>query len=98
VKPIETRIYEANRAKEVLENPAFIAAFDDTENEVLEQWKNSPARDAEGRERLWTYLCLLRKVKAHLSTSLDTGRLAELELKHRNSLAEKIGIVSSKLW
>ena len=92
MKTIETRIYDGNRAKEVLDNPAFIAAFDDTEKEVIEQWTTSPARDAEGREKLYTYLMLLRKVKAHLSTSLDTGKLAQMDLDHKKSLAERIGM------
>ena len=94
MKTIEQRIYDANRAKEVLENEAFIAAFDDTEQEIIEQWTNSPARDADGREALWNYLMLLRKVKAHLSYSLDTGKLAQIDLEHKKSLAERIGISS----
>ena len=92
MKTIEARIYDANRAKEVLENPAFIAVFDDTEKEVIEQWTTSPARDMEGREKLYTYLMLLRKVKAHLCTSLDTGKLAQMDLDHKKSLAERIGM------
>ena len=92
MKTLETRIYEGNRAKEVLENSAFISAFDDTEREVIEQWKNSPARDEEGREKLWVYLSLLKKVKAHLSTSLDTGKLAELDMRHKMSLKERLGM------
>ena len=61
---LEQRLYEGDRAREVLENEAFIAAFDATEKEVIEQWTNSPARDVEGREKLWQYLMILRKVKA----------------------------------
>lgn len=91
MKTIEQRIYDANRAKEVLENEAFIAAFEDTEKEIIEQWTNSPARDAEGREKLHTYLMLLRKVKTHLTYSLDTGKLAKIELDHKNSLLDRIG-------
>ena len=98
MKTIEQRIYDANRAKEVLENDAFIAAFADTEQEIIGQWTNSPARDSEGRERLHSYLMLLRKVKAHLSYSLDTGKLAEIDLQHKKSLAERIGMPSSLHW
>ena len=98
MKTIEQRIYDANRAKEVLENEAFIAAFDDTEKEIIEQWTNSPARDAEGREKLHAYLMLLRKVKAHLSYSLDTGKLAELDLNAKKSLAERIGMPLFERW
>lgn len=88
-KTLETRLYEGNRAKEVLENEAFIAAFDAIEQEVTETWKNSPARDAEGREKCFTYLKMLQKVKAHLTTTLETGKLAELELQHKQTLLDR---------
>jgi hypothetical protein len=85
---IEQRIYQGDRAREVLENEAFQGAFADIESEILEQWKNSPARDAEGRERLWTFLMLLRKVKATLHTTLDSGKLAMVQLQHDQKIAE----------
>ena len=98
MKTIEQRIYDANRAKEVLENEAFNAAFNDTEKEITEQWINSPARDAEGREKLHSYLMLLRKVKAHLTYSLETGKLATLDLEHQKSLLERIGKPLFERW
>lgn len=86
----EQRIYNGDRANEVLENEAFIQAFDDIENEVIEQWKNSPARDEAGREKLWTYLMLLKKLKAQITTTLETGKLAKLDLEHKKSLKERL--------
>ena len=71
-------------------NEAFIAAFDDIEKEIIESWKSTPARDAEGRERLWTYLTLLKKVRTQLETTLETGKLAQLELSHRQSAMDKL--------
>lgn len=87
---IEQRIYNGDRANEVLENEAFQQAFDDIENEVIEQWKNSPARDEAGREKLWTYLMLLKKLKAQITTTLETGKLAKLDLEHKKSLKERL--------
>jgi hypothetical protein len=84
------RIYDGNRAKEVLENEQFQAAFAAIEKEIIDKWTNSPARDAEGRESLWNYLMLLRKVKAHLTETLDTGKLAEMDLRHKQSLADRM--------
>lgn len=87
---LETRIYNGDRAREVLDNEAFLQAFTDTEQEVIKQWTESPARDVEGREKLWQYLTLLRKIKTHLTTTLETGKLAKLELEHKNSLAQRL--------
>lgn len=89
MKTLEQRMYGGDRAREVLENEAFQAAFADIEQEVMNQWTNSPARDAEGREKLYSYLMLLRKVKACLHTTLDTGKLATLDLQHKQSLANR---------
>ena len=88
---LEQRLFAGDQAKLVLENEAFVAAFDAVEEEVTRQWKSSPARDQDGREKLWQYLMMLHKVKAHLTTTLDTGRLAQIELQHRQTLREKAG-------
>lgn len=94
---LEERLHAGSRAKEVLENEAFIGAFAAIETEILEQWTNSPARDEVGREKLWNYLHLLRKVRTHLTTTLDTGKLAQIELQHKQTLADRArGMFSSR--
>lgn len=87
---LEQRLYHGNRAKEILENEVFQAVFTDIENEVIETWKQTPARDVEGRERLWTYLSLLKKVQTRLQTTLETGKLAQLELEHKQTVADRL--------
>jgi hypothetical protein len=87
----DTQIYDANRCAEVLDNEAFIAVFNDIEQEVTEQWKNSPARDEEGRQKLWVYLTVLRKVKAQLTQTFENGKMAAIELEHKRTLMERIG-------
>lgn len=86
---IEDRIYNGARAKEVLENEAFTAAMADMKQEITEQWKSSPARDHEGREKLWQLLKLADKLEATLRTSLETGKLAKLDLQHKQTLADR---------
>lgn len=88
-KPVEQRIYEGNRAQEVLENEVFQQVFADIEQEYTEAWKTSPARDAEGREKLWMYLRLLQKLKEQIVTTFETGKLAKLDLEHRQTLADR---------
>jgi hypothetical protein len=87
---LEQRIYDANRAKEVLENEAYIQAFSDIENEIIEKWKTTPARDAEGREKLWMYLAMLKKFKSQLDSTLQTGKLAQLEVEHKQNLLQRL--------
>jgi hypothetical protein len=86
---IEQKIYDGDRAQEVLENEQFNLAFEAIQLEIIEQWKNAPARDAEGREKLWTMLKLADKFKLALQSTLDTGKLAKMELQHQQTLAQR---------
>lgn len=80
----EQRLHRGNRAKEVLDNEEYQAAFATIEEELTEAWKLSPQRDAEGREKLFQALTMLHRVKAALSQTVDTGKLALLNLRHQN--------------
>lgn len=86
---IDKRIYDGNRAKEVLENEAFISVFTDTEQDLITAWKNSPVRDLEGREKIFLTLQMLNKLKQALTTSLETGKLAQLEIERQKSLIDR---------
>jgi hypothetical protein len=80
----EQRIHRGNRAREVLENEEFAAAFDAIDEELTQAWKNSPQRDADGREKLFLALTMLHKIKAALSQTVDSGKLALVNLQHSN--------------
>ena len=86
---IEQRIYDGNRAREVLENEVFQQVFADIEQELFQAWTDSPARDAEGREKIHQYLAMLKKVRTHLQSTLETGKLAQMELEHKRSLMDQ---------
>lgn len=91
---IEQRIYDGNRAKEVLENESFKWAFESIQEELTETWKNSPARDAEGREKIYLAIQILKKLQACLVSSLETGKLAEMELNHKRTLLDR----AKEIW
>lgn len=93
---LEQNLYNGNRAREVLENEQFLAAFEAIEQELIDAWKASPQRDVEGRERIHQYRSLLQKVKAHLVSTLESGKLAELEVRHKQTLYDraKAGLAS----
>jgi hypothetical protein len=86
---LDQRIYDGNRAKEVLENEAFITVFQDIEKELFTEWTNSPVRDQEGREKIFLSLKMLQKLHLTLQTSLETGKLAMMEVEHQRSLADR---------
>lgn len=80
----EERLHRGNRAKEVLGNEEFQRAFATIEEELTQAWKTSPQRDAEGREKLFLALTMLSKIKAALEQTVDSGKLALLNLQHEN--------------
>ena len=90
---LDTRLYEGNRAREILESDVFNGAFDAIEAEVIDKWKNSPARDSTGRESLWTYLQLLQKLKAQLTSTMESGKLAALDIQHSQTMRDKLKTV-----
>lgn len=67
-------------AKLLLETPLLVEAFADAKAEYLAAWENTPARDTEGRERLWIMVKLIDRVRSHLETVMAGGKLAEREL------------------
>lgn len=90
---VEQRIYDGARAKDILDNEVFQQVFADIEQELFKAWAESPARDAEGRERIHQYQQMLRKVQANLQATFETGRLAQLEVQHQQSMLDK-----AKAW
>lgn len=86
---LNQRIYDADLARQILENPVFIAAWSDLENEVIDQWKSSNSADA--RERSHQQLMTLYAVKSQIQQTLETGKLAKVELEHKRSMREKLG-------
>ncbi len=77
------------RARDVIESDVYRDAFDQVKTEIIEQWQNAPARDQEGRERLWVMLKLLEKVDSCLSQTMDSGTIARQELAYRKTLPER---------
>lgn len=84
----ETEIRRGEHAAQLLNDELLTEAFAFIEQELTQQWQNSPARDHEGREKLWLSLKLLQKVHGHLVSVLETGKFA------RATLAQRIGQLS----
>lgn len=86
---IDVNLARGARAKEILENELYIESFEIIKNEVMTAWQQSPSRDLEGREKLYLMLAMLNKVQSTLQTVLETGKIAQHELTHKQNLYEK---------
>jgi len=83
-------IYDADQAQLVLNNEQFQRAFGMIQQEIIEQWKQSPVRDQEGREKLWNLYMLSQKLENSIKATLETGKLASKELEYQRSLPKKV--------
>ena len=64
------------KTRAILDDPLVDEAFAAIERECLAEWRRAPARDVEGRERLWLMLKMAERLKAHFVNLIDSGRLA----------------------
>jgi hypothetical protein len=85
---IQKQITEAAYADALLRNEFLWEQFGYLEKEYTEAWKTTPARDTDARERLWQAVQVVGKVRQHLTTVLNDGKIAKTDLER---LASKQG-------
>lgn len=81
----------AAQAAELLEHPLLVEALAAFDKEVIEAWKKSPARDQEGREKLFLMLQARQKFEAHLQSLVTTGKLLSLQPTRTERLKQAVG-------
>lgn len=86
----EEEIQRADRAAQLLAEPLIADTLALIEQEYIEEWKNSPARDVDGREKLWLMVKTVRKFQSELESVIATGQIAKHRL-HEMTLAQQIG-------
>ena len=78
--------HDARRGEQavaLLNHPLLREAFDKIKSELTDAWISSPARDVEGRESLYLSLKLLNQVESHMTSVINTGKMAEVLLSRR---------------
>ncbi len=85
----ETEVRRGNQARELIEHPMMVEALTTIRNSINEQWESSPARDTEGREKLWVMLKLLGNLEGHMREILETGKLAQIQVNQQRSMLQQ---------
>jgi len=80
---LEDELRNGEQASQLIKHPLFVSAFETLEQEIVDQWKQSTSLNADVREKLHTMLFLLGKVRTHLISHVETGKLAEATLKQK---------------
>lgn len=89
----ERDIFRGERAARLLEDELLQEAFATIEQEYTNQWLASPARDHEGREKLYLMVKTLHRFRSELAAVVETGKLAQ----HNLTLAQKARQIGAKL-
>ena len=66
-------------AKNILDNPVFQDAIKQIKQELYGEFLNSPARDSEGREKIYLMGKMFDLLLVHLRSVMETGKLNKLK-------------------
>lgn len=89
---LEAEIQRGEKAAQLLVEPLLVEAFAALQQECMDKWQNSPARDAEGREKLFLMLQASLRVEKHLKSLVESGQIASATLAQR--VGHRIGTAS----
>ena len=81
------------RAEALLQDELLEEAFARLEERYVEEWRATTVRDGDARERLWSAVNIVRKVKQHLGTIISDGRLAQRELDQLTERRRRFGLI-----
>lgn len=83
----DEEIRRGNEAAQLMDHPMLQEAFKSIEDEVIHQWRISPARDQEAREKLYLMQSMLSRVKLHIRSVMETGMLAATTAQQKSNRA-----------
>ena len=80
------------RAARLLDDELLKEAFETLERDYVKAWRETAARDTDARERLWQAVQVVAKVRDHLVSVVNSGKLAQREM---NEIAgrKRFGII-----
>jgi hypothetical protein len=70
------------QAKRLLDDSLFVESFDVLEKELMALWETTGAHDVDQRESFWLAMRLLVRIKAHITSIVETGHMAKIMEQH----------------
>ena len=65
-------------AQRLLNDKLFDEAFETLKKDLMDRWNNSGSNESETRESIWLAIRLLEKVRGHIESIVETGRMSEI--------------------
>ena len=66
------------RAQSLVNDELLNEAFDTLREEMMQRWENSASSEVDARESLWLGLQLLARVRRHIHSIIETGKMAKM--------------------
>jgi CTP:phosphocholine cytidylyltransferase-like protein len=82
IDKIEKQIQQGQRAKQLLDDPLLKEAFEYLTEQYKSEIFNTSYNDHDQRQVLWMAYNMLDKIKGHLVSVMETGKLASSELEN----------------
>jgi hypothetical protein len=79
---LDKQIQKGQQAKRLLDDPLLKEGFEYLFEQYKKEIFNTSYNDHEQRQVLWMAYNLLDKIKGHLVTVMETGKLASSELEN----------------
>ena len=80
----EIQVREGKRAQVLLNDPLLKQAFEDLLGTYKQEIFNTSFTDDDNRRSLWMAYNMLDKIKGHLITIMESGKLAQKDLELLN--------------
>jgi hypothetical protein len=80
---LEQESRRGEQARRLLEDPLLQEAFESVDGALRDAWVATAEDATPERERLWLMLKLLGRIRSHLAQVLETGKLADAQLRAR---------------
>ena len=79
---MEDDLARQQHAERLLEDSLLTEAFDALEKELTMLWQQTASTDVDQRESFWLAIRLLDRVRVHLISIVDSGKMAQILNKH----------------
>jgi len=88
-KDLSKQISEGTKAQQLLSDPLMKEAFNYLSDRYKSEIFNTSYNDHEQRQVLWMAYNMIDKVKGHLESVMNNGKLASQELDELQGLTKK---------
>ena len=90
---IQSAISRGKRAELLLQDDLLAESLQKLEDSYIAGWRATLSRDTDARERLWQAVQVVGKVKDHLRTVVNNGKVAKSDVDDLARPQKRFGIV-----